>query len=192
MRERWTRTTPVLRVSQEEAAELIAPALGGARISALAPISGGHSNTNIRVGLEAAPHAVVLRLYQRDPMQARKEAAISRLVAKKVPAPRYLHLGTRRSNGQTYAVVEWVDGETLLSAAKRANEGELAAMGRSVGGVLAAIHAFTFEEAGFLDGELNITPFPSGMMLSGYLQTCFEGLAGERHRLRARLRRGRH
>jgi len=180
MRERWTRVAPVLQIGDAEAAELIAPALPGARITAMAPIKGGHSNTNIRLALDAAPHALVLRLYQRDPAQAKKEAALSRLVAEKVPAPRFLHLGTRPSNGQTYAIVEWVEGETLLAAAKRADESERAELGHAVGRVLAAIHSFTFDTAGFLDGALKVTAFPSGMMLSGYLESCFEGIAGER------------
>jgi aminoglycoside phosphotransferase (APT) family kinase protein len=180
MRERWTRTAPVLEVARDEAAELIRPALGDVGVLGVEPIPGGHSNTNIRLRLAAPPHSVVLRLYQRDPMQARKEAAISKLVSDKVPAPRYLHLGARDSNGQTYAIVEFVDGETLSSAAKHASESERNAMGGSVGSVLAAIHSFTFDQAGMLDSELKTTPFPAGMMLSGYLQGCFAGIAGER------------
>lgn len=180
MRERWTRTTPVLSVGREEAAELIRPALGAVRIRDIEAMTGGHSNTNLHIELEQAPYAVVLRLYQRDPGQARKEAAISALVAPTVPVPRYLHLGERSSNGQTYAVVEWVEGETLAATAKRASDEEFAAMGRAVGAVLAAIHAHTFEQPGLLDGDLNVAPFPGGSSLTSYLETSFQGLAGER------------
>ena len=178
MRERWTRTAPVLQVSAEEAATLLGPALGTVTIVSLEPLSGGHSNTNICVRL--ADRSVVLRLYQRDPSQARKEAALSTLVAARAPAPRYLHLGERASNGQTYAVVEFVAGETLQSCAKRASADELASAGASVGRVLAAIHSFTFDTAGFFDGELNITPFPGGTSNARFLETCFKGIAGER------------
>src|SRR5258708_36147076 len=144
MRERWERTTPVLSVGPQEAAELIRPALGPVRVRHVEAMPGGHSNTNLHVELDAAPYAVVLRLYQRDPQQVRKEAAISALVAATVPVPRYLHCGERASTGQTYAVVEWVVGETLAAMAKRASEEEMSAMGRAVGAVLAAIHAHTF------------------------------------------------
>jgi aminoglycoside phosphotransferase (APT) family kinase protein len=178
MRERWTRTTPFVQIGEEEAAEPIRPALGDVNITGIAPIRGGHSNTNIRVDLESAPHSIVLRLYQRDPAVALKEAAISKLVSGKVPAPRYLHVGTQA--GETYAVVEFVAGETLSVAAKHASDTELGALGHSVGVTLAAIHGFTFAQAGFLDGGLNVTPFPAGMMLAPYLQTCFAGIAGER------------
>jgi len=180
MRERWTRTTPVLLVGRQEAAEMIGPALGPVRIRGIEAMTGGHSNTNLHVELEQAPYAVVLRLYQRDPAQARKEAALSALVASTVPVPRYLHLGERASNGQTFAVVEWVQGETLAAMAKSANDDELAAMGHAVGAVLAAIHAHTFEQPGLLDGDLKVIPFPGGSSLTSYLETSFQGLAGER------------
>jgi aminoglycoside phosphotransferase (APT) family kinase protein len=180
MRERWTRTTPVLLVGWQEAADLIRPALGAVAIRGVEAMAGGHSNTNLHIELEQAPYAVVLRLYQRDPAQARKEAAISALVAATVPVPRYLHLGERASNGQTYALVEWVEGETLAAMAKRAGDAEMDAMGGAVGAVLAAIHAHTFDQAGLLDGDLKITPFPGGASLTAYLEMSFQGIAGER------------
>lgn len=180
MRERWTRTTPVLKVDPEEAEALIRPALANCRAIRVEPLGGGHSNTNLRVHLEGAPSSVVLRLYQRDPTQATKEAAISALVAATVPVPRYLHLGERPSNGQTYAVVEWVDGQPLFLVAKKADQDELMAMGHSVGAVLAAIHAHTFEQAGFLDANLKITPFPGSTSLGAYLAYSFRGIARER------------
>ena len=87
--------------------------LGSAGIASLETLRGGHSNTNIRVRRNGADD-VVLRLYQRDPGQARKEAAIATLVTGKVPAPRYLHVG-ERENVQTYTIVEYVDGTPLQS-----------------------------------------------------------------------------
>jgi len=178
MRERWTRTLPFVQIGKDEAAELIRPAFGDVKVTHIASIGGGHSNTNIRIDLTSAPHCVMLRLYQRDPTVVHKEAAIARLVSGKVPAPRFLHIGEYL--GRAYAVIEFVAGETLAAAAKRASESEFGALGNSVGSVLAAIHSFTFAQAGFLDGELNVTPFPAGMMLAPFLQTCFAGIAGER------------
>ncbi len=152
MRERWTRTAPVLAVSEDEVRAMLRPALGDVSIAALEPLSGGHSNTNIRVRLSGAPHAVVLRLYQRDPAQARKEAAIAKLVAGRVPAPAYLHCGT--FGDCAYAVVEAIDGAPLQTRLRGASEGDLGFAGREIGRALAAIHGFTFPAAGFLDGEL--------------------------------------
>jgi len=180
MRERWTRTTPVLKVDPEEAETLIRPALADCRVLRVEPLGGGHSNTNLRVHLDGATDSVVLRLYQRDATQAAKEAAISALVGATVPVPRYLHLGERPSNGQTYAVVEWVEGQPLFIVARNADEHELMAMGNAVGAVLAAIHAHTFEQAGFLDATLKVTPFPGSTSLGAYLEYSFRGIARER------------
>jgi aminoglycoside phosphotransferase (APT) family kinase protein len=101
-------------------------------------------------------------------------------VAATVPVPRYLYCGERASNGQTYAVVEWVDGKPLAIAAKRASEQDLQAMGKSVGAVLSAIHAHTFEHAGFLNADLKVTPFPGSTSLGAYLEFSFRGIARER------------
>jgi aminoglycoside phosphotransferase (APT) family kinase protein len=177
-RERWTRQTPFLALSEDEAAALLRPVLGGARIEALETLRGGHSNTNIRVRREGADD-VVVRLYQRDAAQARKEAAIATLVGGKVPAPRYLHVG-ERENGQTYAIVEWVDGAPLQPRVRGAAEDDLARAGADIGRALAAIHGFTFEMAGFLGPDLAITPFPGGASNAGFLEQCFAGIGGER------------
>jgi aminoglycoside phosphotransferase (APT) family kinase protein len=179
-RERWTRTTPVLAIDVAEATELLRPALGAVEIAGLEQLAGGHSNTNVRVRLTGAPGDAVLRIYQRDPAQMRKEAAIAHLVAGRVPAPAYLHCGTRSATGQNYAVLEWIDGRPLQALVRQAHEEQLATAGRDIGQALAAIHSFTFPQAGFLDGDLKITPFPGGASNAGFLETMFAGLAGER------------
>ena len=176
-RERWTRQTPFLDVSEDEAAELLRP-LGSAGIASLETLRGGHSNTNIRVRRNGAD-AVVLRLYQRDPGQARKEAAIATLVTGKVPAPRYLRVG-ERENGQTYAIVEYVDGTPLQSRRRVASEDDLARAGYEIGRALAGIHSFTFDKAGILGPDLTITPFPGGASATAFLEQCFAGIGGER------------
>jgi aminoglycoside phosphotransferase (APT) family kinase protein len=176
-RERWTRQTPFLEVSKDEAAELLRP-LGSAAVAALEALRGGHSNTNIRVR-RGGTDDVVLRLYQRDPGQARKEAAIAALVAGKVPAPRYLHVG-ERENGQTYAIVEFVNGTPLQRRVRGASEDDLACAGRDIGRALAGIHSFTFDRAGFLGPDLAITPFAGGASNAAFLEQCFAGIGGER------------
>lgn len=176
-RERWTRTTPVLAVGAEEAAALLTPTLGAVAVESVETLSGGLSNTNIRVRLH--DRSVVLRLYQRDPTQARKEAAIAKLVGGKVPAPRYLHIG-ERENGQTYAIVEHIDGGALQPRVRAASDDDLARAGREIGAALAGIHSFTFDQAGFLDADLKTTPFPGGASNSGFLEMMFSGIAGER------------
>ncbi|MEI9994803.1 MAG: phosphotransferase [Rhizomicrobium sp.] len=180
MREAWQRADAAITLGAAEAAELLRPALGDVAVAALEPLGGGKSNTNIRVRLSGAPHDVVLRLYQRDPGQMRKEAALSRRLAGQVPVPVYRHCGTRPVNGAAYAVVAWIEGRPLEAMARGAGESDLRFAGHEVGRVLAAIHGVTFAQAGFLDGDLNIHPFPGGSSSAGFLATTFEGIAGER------------
>lgn len=167
-------------IAEDEAAELLRPALGEVRVAALETLGGGHSNTNIRVRLKGPPSSVVLRLYQRDPGQMDKEAALSRLVAPRVPAPAYLYCGTRPANGQSYAVVAWIDAAPLQPRVRGASADELGFAASEIGKALAGIHSFTFAAAGFLDGALNVTPFPGGASAASFLALTFKGIAGER------------
>lgn len=178
MREDWTRTQATLTLREDEAAAMLAPAFGPVRIAALMPLSGGHANTNIRVRIDGPPHDVVLRLYQRDPGQRDKEAALARRLKGRVPVPDYLHCGEH--DGRAYAAVAWIDGAPLQALARGASDAELATASGAVGRVLAAIHAVTFEGPGFLDGNLKVTPFPGGGSHAAFLAAMFAGLAGER------------
>jgi aminoglycoside phosphotransferase (APT) family kinase protein len=178
MREKWTRATPAIAVSAGEAEALIAPALPGAKVLSVALVEGGLSNTNLRVELDRAPGAVLLRLWQHDPGQARKEAALAKLLDGRVPVARVLHLGER--DGAPYAVLEWIGGVRLDTVAPTLDRAALEWLARDVGRVLAAIHAVTFETAGFLSPDLTVTPFPS-FRLAGYLKACLIDGAGAKH-----------
>ena len=150
MRERWQRSTPPLSPTADAVAAMVAEAVPSARIAGFAALDGGLLNTNIRVDLESG--RVLLRLYQHDPGQAGKEAAIARRLGGVVPVPRTLHLGERA--GQRFAVVEWIEGAPL----RRLPDGAAAraALGRDVGAVLARIHAVHFTQSGFLDDRLAV------------------------------------
>jgi aminoglycoside phosphotransferase (APT) family kinase protein len=178
MRERWTRATPAISISTDEAQGLIAPALPDTKVRAVELVSGGLSNTNLRVVLESAPGAVLLRLWQRDPSQAKKEAALAKLLEGRVPVARALHLGKRQA--APYAVLDWIEGERLEAIAPTLDEPDLAFLARDIGRVLAAIHALTFAQAGFLGPDLAVTPFPS-FALGGYLKACLIDGVGAKH-----------
>src|SRR3981081_2310564 len=106
MREKWARAVPAIALSAGEAEVLIAPALPGAKVRSVALVEGGLSNTNLRVVLDRAPGAVLLRLWQRDPGAAKKEAALAKLLEGRVPVAQVLHLGEH--GGAPYAVLEWI------------------------------------------------------------------------------------
>jgi aminoglycoside phosphotransferase (APT) family kinase protein len=143
-------------VDARAVAALVRPA-SRAAVRCFRPISGGLVNTNLEVMLDGPPRRVLLRLYQRDPSHARKEAALARRLAGRVPVARFLHFGESNPvTGQPYAVLEWIEGTRLDQQAADASPRTLDALGRAVGAVLAGIHSIRFEQYGFLDAALHV------------------------------------
>jgi aminoglycoside phosphotransferase (APT) family kinase protein len=154
MRDDWPRTRPLLELDGGAVASLVAAALPGQKISGFAPLAGGLSNTNLVVALDGPPHRVVLRLYQCAIEKARTEAALSRMVQGRVPAPRFLHFAETNSiTGGPYAVVEFVAGERFDLLAQTLDDTALANAAEAVGTVLAGIHAIRLPHRGFFDGD---------------------------------------
>jgi aminoglycoside phosphotransferase (APT) family kinase protein len=165
------------------AQRLLDEALPGAVVAAVAELAGGLSNANFRVDLEGRAEPVALRLYARDPRQAGKEAALSRLVAPRVPAPPFLHLSEGGGSRPAWAVLGWAEGTRLDLAAPGRGRGDVEAIGRAVGGVLAAIHGHAMEANGFLGADLRVAERVdlgrAGLL--GHLWRCLlDGPGGER------------
>ncbi|HTO82579.1 MAG TPA: phosphotransferase, partial [Methylomirabilota bacterium] len=184
MREQWQRGTPELTLDAAAAGRLLEPLFPGAVVTALEPARGGLANTNIRVALAGRAAPVLLRLYQQDPPQARKEAAVVRLIGDQVPVPRFLHVSdTNPITGRPYAVVEWVEGVRLETVFAGMGDGALARLGHALGQALAAVHGFGFDKFGFPGADLRI---PAAIDLDrdgliAYLEHCFlRGRGGAR------------
>ncbi len=175
MRERWTRTTAELQLDAEAVARLMEPVFPGATITAFARAKGGLMNTNLQVHLSNRAQPLLLRLYQRDAPQARKEVAVTRMVAGQVPVPSLIHYSDDNPiTGGAYAVMEWIEGERLEIVAPALGRDDLAQLGRSLGQALGAIHGFSFDRTGFLDDELAVAE-PADMGRGGliaYLEHC--------------------
>ena len=149
--------------------------------------SGGLANTNVRLELSAYRRPVLLRLYIRDPKVdaapmpeiAAKEAALHRLLAPKVPVPRVIFAAPDNPiTGHAYMLRDWADGQRLEVAALEQAPAMLVELARDIGNVLAGVHNVTFVEGGFLDGQLNVVPFPPG--IGGQLPDLLETLLGVR------------
>lgn len=175
MRLGWTRAVPVLAPTANEVAAMVAAGLPDARVTGFAMLEGGLANTNLRVDL--ADGTVLLRLYQRDAAQARKEAALAERLAGHVPVPRYIHVG--RHDSFRFALVEWVAAERLETLLTGWRAQERAAAGIDVGRVLAAIHAVTFARTGFLDADLVPAPVEADeTFYANFLHEAFAGGIG--------------
>ena len=169
MRDRWTRASAELQLDDKAVARLMEPAFPGARVTEIARAKGGLANTNLQVHLSNRAQPVLLRLYQHDPAQARKEVAVLGRVAEQVPVPAVLHFSEDNPiTGSAYAVMEWIEGERFDIIAPTLDRDHLARLGHALGRTLGAIHGFSFERTGFLDGDLNIAE-PVDLGRSGHL-----------------------
>ncbi|HEY6434467.1 MAG TPA: aminoglycoside phosphotransferase family protein [Acetobacteraceae bacterium] len=131
--------------------------MGDAHVVSVERVSGGLVHSNLRLTLDRPPGRVLLRLFQRDPQRARKEAALAALLEGRVPIARFLHFADSNPiTGGPYAVLEWVDGVQLDHLSRAADPATLNALGVAVGDALAHVHAFRFDRAGFFGPDLYI------------------------------------
>ncbi len=187
MREDWR--PPPLPDGLDEAAirAMVAIALPGAAMTGFARISGGFSNLGFRVAL-AGRAAVHLRLWSAGSALARFEVALLRHLGAQgcVPVPQVVAAPEvpDPATGRPFAVLEWVEGQSLAEALATApaTPPAGAAFGRAAGAVLAAIHARTFSDCGFLSADLTLSHrWPCGA--AGYLaalERILSGTAGQR------------
>ncbi len=185
MRERWGRGAEALALTPSELTTLVQPAFPGQSVVANDLTSGGLVNTNVRLELSEHRRPVLLRLYTRDPDLdaapmpdvAAKEAALHRLLAPKLPVPRVIFAAPDNPiTGHAYMLRDWADGQRLEVVAHEQTTAVLVELARDIGTVLAGIHSATFAQGGFLDGRLNVVPFPPG--LGGRLPELLETLLG--------------
>jgi aminoglycoside phosphotransferase (APT) family kinase protein len=187
MRERWGEGQKALMLTRSELTALIQPAFPGQSVLRSELTGGGLVNTNIRLELSVHPRQLLLRLYTRDPDSdaatmpdvAGKEAALHRLLAPKLPVPQVVFAAPDNPvTGHAYMLRDWVPGKRLEVVANDLAPTALLELARDIGAVLVGIHGATFASAGFLDGQLNVVPFPAG--IGGRLPEVLETLLGPR------------
>ena len=162
----WQRREPLVSLSAREATALLDKA-----VIDLTLLSGGLRNTNYRVQLAGEPVPLVLRLYTADPSACAREAALLRLVAGSVPSP--VILRSDPAAGPPWSLITFIEGEPF-DVAQNAPTADLRAMAYSAGSVLARIHAFGFQHAGFFDADLDVQPFRAEFRWSNWLAAILE------------------
>ncbi len=183
-RDSWIRKADWIDLSNAQIAALLRPAFGDVPIVAANRVSGGLVNTNLQITLAAPPHRILLRIFQRDPPQAQKEAAIDPLIAGTVPSARFLYFNPSDPvTARPYAVLQWIDGIQLDHAGRNADGATRGQLGAAVGEALAHIHSFRFPRPGFLTDDLQV-PEPIDLDRDGllrFMHRCMiEGPGGER------------
>lgn len=168
---------------------LLASLFPGAVLCDVVPLSGGLANTNLRLKLDGEPSDLVLRIYQRDPGQLAKEAALARRLQGRLPVADFLHVeGDPGVLGAPFAIVNWIDGVTLDQILPDLTGEDLSGLGEQLGKALATIHGERFAVSGFFDGTLEVgNPIDVGG--AGLIAYCREHLTSERVRERLGDRR---
>lgn len=184
MREQWNRAAAMQELSKSELEKLLQPAFPAAVVQHSEPAKGGLANTNIRIQLTTQRDPVLLRIYDRDPLQARKEHGIYELIKGVVPSAEVFYFaGNNPITNQPYMIMEWIDGERLEVAARSLDGRDAVEMGVAVGEALATVHGIKFELMGFFDDDLNV-PEKLDMGSDGLLQFArkclLEDIGGER------------
>ena len=167
-RETWYRSSPAVDLDLGQLTQLIRPAFPGASVIERTPTQGGFANANYRLLLAGREAPLLIRFFVRDPQAAGKEFALNKLlVGRRLPVVPYLHVALDNPfTGHPYAIREWTDVERLEIIDRDLAHEEIEHVGRSVGFVLARIHAITFVEAGFFDSELRVAE-PASMGRDG-------------------------
>jgi aminoglycoside phosphotransferase (APT) family kinase protein len=175
MKDGWTRERPEIELDTSGIARLIQPVFPSARVRRVERVGGGLVNTNRKIVATGLAEPVLLRIYQRDPASARKEVAVVERIAPTVPVPRFLYFCERDPQiGLPYAIVQWIDATRLDGVPRSGKPGDVRALGRSVGEILARIHRYAFDKPGFFADHL-VVPQRIDMGRTGliaYLREC--------------------
>lgn len=184
MKRHWPRQQPLLTLDGAQAARLLRPLDREAAVVELTPLDSGLINTNLRLRLVGQEAPLLLRLYQRGAAEARKEAAIARLLDGRVPVARVLHVADDNAvTGHAYAVFKWIEGESFDLVLPALDDAALARLGDAIGRALAAIHGVRFEHYGFFADDLSRAAAidVDGKGVFAFLQHCLsEGPARAR------------
>ena len=172
MQDGWSRHSEHLILDAATLERLLRPAVGDCAVTAFAPLSGGLANTNYRVMLAGHEEPVVVRLYTREAAACGIEVELLRLVADTVPVPRLLYAA--RDAEPPYLVSSWIDGIKLEELLSAGDADGAHGSGFAAGTTLAAIHGFSFDQAGFFGPDLTIAE-PLGP-----IRSAVEGYVSER------------
>lgn len=121
-------------------------------------MSGGLRNSNFLLTLSNRCK-LVLRVYEGENanISVAKEASIANLlICKSICTAKYYGYEFDQSLGKWFALIEYIEGNTLANVIKRADESSLNRLFFQTGELLAKIHQCQFKYNGFFAGDLSI------------------------------------
>lgn len=167
-KEQWEKTslTHPLPHAMEQMVQLAYPYK---RLISYEWIAGGCANLNIKVLLEDKKQSLIqsnpqdldlacLRIYLRDKDAAYREQKLAALLKETVPVPLTYYIGELK--GYHFALTEFMPGLPLRDLLLGSLPYDLNAIMHEVGMTLSSIASRSFLQAGFLDKELRVMPYP--------------------------------
>jgi aminoglycoside phosphotransferase (APT) family kinase protein len=142
-------------------------------------LRGGLVNLNLDVRLEDPPERAVLRVFSRDPMAARKEAALALRLGGALPMPRVLDVGELEGSGAAWTLQQRIGGTALADVLDEAPEATVARAGRELGRAAALLHTHATGAMGLLDRSLAVSE-PLGGIVRVFEDHVLPLLAGGR------------
>eukprot|EP00439_Symbiodinium_sp_Y106_P087768 s1_g304.t1 len=154
--------------------DIIALAFGPNALASVQPLSGGRVNSNYALTLRSQPAKAALRVYARGSAPCRLESQILQLLEGRVPVPKVLLDGSKKD--PAFLVLSWVEGQTLDDVLREGGN-ETTSLATDIGAILAAIHAQTFTDSGFLGKDMQVIE-PIDMGAAGFHTFAKPALAG--------------
>jgi hypothetical protein len=155
---RWIATKPRQELEQSQVELICRRALGSAGPRAISPLAGGLRNTNFKIALAGPCEAVVLRLYEHDPVLCQKEIDLLRLVGASVPVPELIYGEPRGSDGlPPFMLTRFVEGISVRDLRLTADKTALAEAGYAVGRTAAVLGGFSFSKPGWISAGPTVT-----------------------------------
>lgn len=155
----WERSKTHAELDVATTIKLLAPIIADP-IEQLILLSNGCANTHYKVTFKNSRPPVVIRIYLRDQSAARREMAIQKLVADKIPVPQIYYTDDECViYPLSYAITEWVNGVLMRGLILEKDETAIRESVYAAGVYLNELRQIKFAQAGFFTEDLCIRPF---------------------------------
>lgn len=156
MEKNWERCIPFLKINKEVATLLFKNFSKEAEVEEIKEINEGCRNTNYSIRLKNSTSLFLLRIFNEKDESFNREEALLNLLKEEIPMQRIYYLGNSSEiNGRNYGIYSFVEGISLREFVGNGNKITSEFMG-DIAKNLAIVHNHSYDEIGFLDGDLRI------------------------------------
>lgn len=138
-------------------------------------LSEGCANTNYKVTFQNDRAPIVIRIYMREKSALKREVAIHRLVADKIPVPEHYYFDDScQLYPYAYSILEWIDGKLMREIVLSKNEQAISEILFEAGQYLDVLRKIKFDKGGFFDEKLSVIPFTQEEKYLPYVLTLLK------------------